>query len=59
MRDWIAERYKAFVPLIMVGIYLINQHYGWELPLTNDDVVALLGVIISIGVHAVPNKRRD
>lgn len=58
MRAWIAERYKAFVPLIMVAIYLINKHYGWDLPLSEDDITVLLGVLISIGVHQVRNYKR-
>jgi hypothetical protein len=59
MRKWIAQRYKAFVPLVMVGIYLINKHYGWDLPLSQDDIITLLGVLISIGVHQVPNQPMD
>lgn len=57
--NWIAERYKAFVPLVMVALYLINRHYGWDIPLSQDDVIGLLGALIAIGVHEVPNKKPE
>jgi hypothetical protein len=57
--NWIAQRYKAFVPIIMCGIYLLNKHYGWDLPLNQDEVTILLGVLISLVVHQVPNKKAE
>lgn len=58
MLDWIRERYKALVPLVMIGIYLINRHYGIDLPITQDEVVILFGVLTSIGVERTANRKK-
>lgn len=54
--DWLQERQKALVPLVMVGIYFVNKYYGWDIPLSQDDIVLILGAVISVGVHQIPNK---
>lgn len=54
--NWIAERQKALVPVIMVSLYFINKYYGWDIPLSQDDIVLILGALITVGVHQVPNK---
>jgi hypothetical protein len=54
--DWFQQYNKAWVGLITIGVYLINKHYGWELPIDDDTTLAILGMLVSAITYAVPNK---
>lgn len=55
--SWLAQYNKALVPLIMAGVYFLNATYGWELPVDEASVVTTLGLLTTILVWAVPNKK--
>lgn len=54
---WFQQYNKAWVGIIMIVIYLVNKHYGWELPMDDDTAIALLGALVSAITYAVPNKK--
>jgi TRAP-type C4-dicarboxylate transport system permease large subunit len=56
--DWLQQYNKAFVGIVMVVIYLINLHYGIELPLDESTMTVILGALISLITYLVPNKKK-
>lgn len=57
--QWLQQYNKAFVPLIMVGVYFINKHYGIDIPVDQDDLIMLFGALAALGVYQIPNKTLD
>lgn len=55
--NWLQQYNKAFVAIVMVMIYLVNKHYGWELPIDESSTIAILGMLISGVTYLVPNKQ--
>lgn len=55
--QWITQYNKAFVPVIMIALYFINKKFGWDIPLSEDDVMLLFAAITALGVHQVPNTK--
>lgn len=56
--DWFQQYNKAWVAIVMVGLYLINKKYGIDIPLDEDSTVAILGMLVSAVTYAVPNKTK-
>lgn len=56
---WLMQYNKAFVPFIMMGLYVLNQKYGWSLPVSEDDAVLIVAALTSLVVHQIPNKPMD
>lgn len=54
---WMTQYNKAFVGIIMILVYLINQKYGIELPVDDNTAVAILGMLISAVTYFVPNTK--
>jgi len=59
MIRWLAQYNKAFVPLVMAGIYFLNAHYGIEIPLDETQVMIIFSVITSFITWLVPNKSME
>lgn len=47
---------KAFVPLLMGIIYLLNSKFGIDIPLSEAQASILVAMVTSATVWAVPNK---
>ena len=56
--EWFQQYNKAWVGIFMVILYLMNKHYGIELPIDEDTAVSILGMLISAVTYYVPNKPR-
>jgi hypothetical protein len=54
--DWISERRKAFIPIVMCLLYFVNKRYGYDFPLTTDDLAVIFGIFGSIAVHETVNS---
>lgn len=57
--NWAQQYNKAWVGIAMVAIYLVNKHYGIDLPLDEDTTIAILGMLVSAVTYTVPNKPKD
>lgn len=55
--NWAQQYNKAWVGIFMVSVYLVNKHYGIELPIDEDTAISLLGMLVSAVTFAVPNKK--
>lgn len=55
--DWFQQYNKAWVGIIMMTLYLVNKHYGWDIPLDEDTSIAILSMLISAVTYAVPNRQ--
>jgi len=47
---------KAIVAVVMALLHYLNQTYGYELPMSEEQADLLVGLLISFLVWAVPNK---
>jgi len=47
---------KALVAVAMAFLYYLNQNYGVELPVSEDQANLLVGMITALLVYMVPNK---
>jgi len=57
LAQWLAQYNKAFVSIIMVGVYLLNREYGINLPITDETAMTILGMLISVLTYLIPNKK--
>lgn len=59
IKAWLAHYNKAFVPVVMVGVYLINKNYGVALPINSTEVEMIIyALLTAAGVFAVPNGKK-
>ncbi len=47
---------KAWVALLMAGVYFLNTKYGVAIPLNEAEANLVVGLVTSFLVWAVPNK---
>ena len=47
---------KAIVALLIPLLTWLNQKYGLKVPVDDQTLLVLVGVVTSIIVHQVPNK---
>lgn len=47
---------KAFVPILMGIIYLLNEKYGVSIPLSETEATMLVTLVTSTIVWLVPNR---
>ncbi|PSH64648.1 hypothetical protein CU103_12245 [Phyllobacterium sophorae] len=48
---------KAFVPLVMGVIYLINAKYGVQLPIGETEAAVVVTLVTSFLTWLIPNKK--
>ena len=47
---------KAFVALLMAGVFFANNLLGWHLGLTQDGANTIAAVLTPLLVYLIPNK---